>query len=281
MQHCIEGSREIDDPRHSLRPTDPLTSESPGRFGELLLSVLGMGQGSGDALAPRRLSDHSQCVVVSELFRGKLCEELGRRPARRIEAGEFLYHMGEAARSVYLVRGGLIKTSVVSPGGQELTLRVHKPGEILGELCLCLGERRDQAVALEKSEVVEIPLDLLIARLRQDPHAALDFASTACAHLVLAYERLRSLSVEPVLGRLTRTLLDLASDLGETTPQGIRIPHHITQEELARLISARREVVSGLLNQLRNAGLISYTRRGLIVLNRRALQDLLDSIGRA
>ncbi|MGH2400305.1 MAG: Crp/Fnr family transcriptional regulator, partial [bacterium] len=140
MQHHIEGIREVDGRRCSLRPTDPLTSKIPGRFGDLLLSVLGMGQGSGDTLAPR-LADHSQCVVVSELFRGKLCAELGRRPARRVEAGEFLYHMGEAARSVYLVRGGLIKTSVVSPGGQELTLRLHKAGDILGELCLCLGER--------------------------------------------------------------------------------------------------------------------------------------------
>ncbi|MGH2708778.1 MAG: Crp/Fnr family transcriptional regulator, partial [Actinomycetota bacterium] len=151
----------------------------------------------------------------------------------------------------------------------------------LGELCLCLGERRDQAVALEGSEVVEIPVDLLIARLKQDPHAALDFASAACAHLVHAYERLRSLSVEPAMGRLTRTLLDLASDLGETTPQGSQIAHHITQEELARLISARREVVSGLLNQLRNTGLISDTRRGLIIVNRQTLQDFLDSIGQA
>jgi CRP/FNR family transcriptional regulator len=187
--------------------------------------------------------------------------------------------MGEAARTVDLVRGGLIKTSVVSPGGQELTLRVHKAGDILGELCLCLGERREQAAALEESNVVEIPVELLIVKLRQDPQAALDFAADACAHLVQAYERLRSLSVEPVMGRLTRTLLDLASDLGETTPQGTQITHHITQEELGRLISARREVVSGLLNQLRNTGLISYARRGLIIVNRQALQSLLASIG--
>jgi CRP/FNR family cyclic AMP-dependent transcriptional regulator len=229
--------------------------------------------------APPRLTDHSQCVAVSHLFRGKLCEELGRRPARRVEAGGFLYHMGEPAHSVYLVRSGLIKTSMVSPGGQQLTLRVHKSGDILGELCLCLGERREQAVALERSEVVEIPVDLLIGRLRQDPNAALAFASAACEHLAQAYERLRSLSVEPAMRRLVRTLLDLAEDLGETTPLGTQITHHITQEELARLIGARREVVSSLLNQLRIAGLISYTRRGLIVVNRRALWELLDSIG--
>jgi CRP/FNR family cyclic AMP-dependent transcriptional regulator len=233
------------------------------------------------ALGQEHPVDHSQCVALSELLRGKLCEELARRPARRVRSGEFLYNMGDTARSVYLVRSGLIKTSMVSPGGHELTLRIHKAGDIFGELCLCVDERREQAVALEESKVVEIPLDLLIARLRRDPEAALEFTTAVSAHLLQTYQRLQSLSVEPAMGRLTRTLLDLASDLGDATGHGTEIAHHITQEELARMISARREVVSSLLNQLRKAGFISYTRRGFIVVNRRALQNLLESISQA
>jgi len=245
-----------------------------------------MGKVKGNAptaelLLSGLLTTHLQCVALSDLFRGKLCEELGRGPARRLESGEFLYHMGEAARSIYLMRSGLIKTSLVSPGGHELTLRLHKTGDILGELCLCIGERREQAVALEESDVVEIPLELLLARLRRDSVAALEFARAASARLLETYQRLESLSAEPVMGRLTRTLLDLASDLGEPAGDGIEIRHHITQEELGRLISARREVVSSLLNELRKTGLISYTRRGYIVVDRDALRALLESINQA
>jgi CRP/FNR family cyclic AMP-dependent transcriptional regulator len=223
-------------------------------------------------------AEHVRLKADCNLFRGTLCEALARRPARRVRAGVFLYLMGEAARSIYLVRSGLVKTSVISPGGQELTLRVYRPGDILGELCLCTGERRDQAVALEASEVVEIPLELLIGQLRRDPQAALDFASAACEHLAEAYERLRSLSTDPVLERLARTLLELATGFGEPTPHGTRITHYITQEELARMIGARREVVSGLLNRLRERGVISYTRRGLIIVSRESLEAFLHSI---
>jgi CRP/FNR family transcriptional regulator len=144
-----------------------------------------------------------------------------------------------------------------------------------------MGERREQAVALEESDIVEIPLDLLLARLRRDPAAALDFARAASARLLESYQRLESLSAEPAMARLTRTLLDLASELGEPTAHGIEIRHHITQEELGRLISARREVVSSLLNELRKTGLISYTRRGFIRVDRDALQNLLESISQA
>lgn len=186
--------------------------------------------------------------------------------------------MGQPAESVYLVRRGLVKTSLVSPGGQELTLRLYPAGDILGELCLCTGERREQAVALETSEVVEIPLAALLRRVRQDPQAALEFASAVCEHLADAHEGLRSLSFDPVTERLARALLGLADRLGETAAHGRRIAHHITQEELARMIGARREVVSGLLNRLRTDGLISYTRRGLIEVDGAALEAYVDSI---
>lgn len=216
---------------------------------------------------------------MTAAFRGPLRDELERRPTRRVGAGEYLYHVGEAAVAVYWVRDGLIKTSMVAPDGQVVTLRVHQAGDMLGELCLSLGERPDQAMGLAESEVVEIPVHLLIDRLRRDPDAALDFASAACAHLGQAYGRLHSLSVEPAIGRLARTLLELAADLGEGPPKSTRLSYRITQEELARLISARREVVSGLLNQLRSMDCISYGRRGRIVVDCDALRAVLTGSG--
>ena len=109
-------------------------------------------------------------------------------------------------------------------------------------------------------------------------HAALELASAVCDHLADAHEGLRSLSFDPVTQRLAWVLLGLADRLGEAGARGSRIAHHITQEELARMIGARREVVSGLLNRLRADGLISYTRRGLIEIDREALEAYAESI---
>jgi CRP/FNR family transcriptional regulator, cyclic AMP receptor protein len=230
------------------------------------------------ATEPPRLGDHGPSVEVSSLFRGALCEQLARGPARRIAAGRLLYSMGGDARSVFLIRRGLVKTSMISSRGQELTLRLYTTGDILGELCLCTGQRREQAVALEPSDVVEIPIERLTARLQQDPQAALEFAAAVCQRLAAAEERLRSLATDPALGRLVRTLLALAADLGEPTAQGTQLRHHFAQEELARLVGARREVISGLMNRLRGKGLISYTRRGRIVVDRQRLIELRDRL---
>jgi CRP/FNR family transcriptional regulator, cyclic AMP receptor protein len=226
---------------------------------------------------PRELTDHAQCLALSSGLRGKLCEQLAQLPARQVQSGDHLYLMGNPARSVFLLKTGLVKTSVIFPEGQELTLKIYKPGEILGELCLCGGGRREEAIALEPSSVTEIPLASMLGQLRRNPEMALELASVLCERLADAYERVESLSWETVLERLIRTLLKLAADLGDTSASGTHIGHYIKQEELAKIVGARREVVSGLLNRLRNSGHISYSPRGFIAVNRAALQAYIDA----
>jgi CRP/FNR family cyclic AMP-dependent transcriptional regulator len=228
---------------------------------------------------PARLTDHAQCVALSSSLRGKLCEQLAALPPRQLRPGERLYLMGNPARSLFLLQRGLIKTSVVSPDGEELTLRIHGSGDILGELCLCGGGRREEAIALEVSTVTELPLAALLGRVKREPQAALELASIMCERLADAYERVESLSWETVLERLARTLLKLAADFGEGPLAQTHIGHYIKQDELAKIVGARREVVSGLLNRLRTSGHISYSPRGFIAVNRAALQAYVD--GRA
>ncbi|HEX5575096.1 MAG TPA: Crp/Fnr family transcriptional regulator [Gemmatimonadales bacterium] len=224
-----------------------------------------------------KLSDHLACTALSVSMRGKLCQQLAQLPRRHFQPGQHLYLMGNPARSVFLVQSGLIKASVISPAGEALTLRMYKSGDILGELCLCGGGRREEAVALEPSTVTEIPLASLLAQLKRDPETALEIASLACERLADAYEQIESLSWDTVLHRLVRTLLRLANDLGEASEGSTRLAHYIRQEELARLIGARREVVSGLLNRLRASGHISYSPRGAITVRPAGLQRFLDA----
>ena len=234
-------------------------------------------EGPGGRTTPAP-GQHAQCLALSGLFRGKLCEQLTGRPARRAASGEFLYFAGEPARSLYFLRRGLVKTSRVAPDGRELILQLHQSGAIFGELCFCTGERREQAATLAASEVVEIPRDDLLAQLARNPEAMLDLIAVTCERLADAQSRLESVSFESAMERLVRTLLQMADALGEAAPDGTHIAHYITQEALAQLIAARREVVSGLLNRLRDRGLIDYPRKGRIRVHRQALETYLHSL---
>ena len=223
------------------------------------------------------LSDHAECAALSGSVRGRLCQQLAQLPPRTLEAGQHLYRAGHPAQSLFLVQSGLIKTGTISPAGEELTLRLSKPGDLVGELCLCGGGRREEAIALEASTVTEISVAALLGRLRDDPEAALELASAVCDRLADAYEQIESLSWDTVLYRLVRTLLRLADELGEPSESGTRLAHYIRQEELARLVGARREVVSGLLNRLRASGHIMYSPRGAITIRQTGLQRFLEA----
>lgn len=226
-----------------------------------------------------RLTDHAQCHALAGCFGGKLCEALAaNRPGRRLSAGEFLYLPGDPARSTYQVRSGLVKTGLISSNGDEITFRLHKAGEFLGESCLCTGERREHARALEDSEIVELPFADFIAHLQRNPEALFDFLRTVSERLAEVNEQLLSLSADRVEVRLVRTLLRLADELGEPTATGVRIAHYLSQEELAKMVGARREVVSGVLNQLRKKELVGYSRKGPIQIDRSLLAAYLDSI---
>jgi CRP/FNR family transcriptional regulator, cyclic AMP receptor protein len=212
-------------------------------------------------------------------LKGQFWTRLAQRVPRHLNSGERLYLTGGGGRSLYLVQSGMIKTSLTSPGGQELTLRICKPGEIVGELSLCGGGYRDQASALGPSQVVEIPIGALVSQLQSDPDAALALASLICERLAEAYDEIQRLALDSVLARLVRALLKLSADFGEPASSGRLIPHHITQEELAKMVAARREVVSGLLNRLRESSLIRYAHRGPILVSREALEEFLASLG--
>ncbi|MCI0417427.1 Crp/Fnr family transcriptional regulator [bacterium] len=199
---------------------------------------------------------------MSRSLRGKLCEELTSGATRVIPAGQFIYYAGDLAYSIYFLRSGLVKSSVLSQTGEELILRLYKPGEIFGELCFCEGRRLEQAVCMAESGVVEIDFNALIDHLQLNRQALLDFLQVISLHLSEAYDQLRTFSFDETTTRLVNKLLQLAAEFGEPTADGVEIKQYIKQEELAQMIASRREVVSTLLNRLREIGLLRYSRKG-------------------
>jgi CRP/FNR family cyclic AMP-dependent transcriptional regulator len=224
-----------------------------------------------NALTGTRMNftDHHHCLALSTVFNNR-----GSRP---VSAGQILYTAADRGDSVYFLRSGLVKTSIISEKGKELLLSIHRPGVIFGELSFCSGQRREQAVAMEGSEVVEVRFDDLMSELGKSPQAMVDLLNTMCRRLCQAHDQLLTLSFDKTMERLVRKVLELVEELGDSTPEGTGIAHYIKQEELAQMIAAPREVVSSLLNELRELDLVTYSRKGRLTVSTEALRTYLDS----
>jgi CRP/FNR family transcriptional regulator len=219
--------------------------------------------------------DHRHCLALSGCFRGKLCDELVNRPGHRLAKGELVYGLGDPAQSVFFLRRGLVKLTSLTEDGRELILRLHQSGDVFGELCQCTGERREQAVVMEESDVVELSFDEFIAHLQTNRPAFLLFLSNVAQQLSAAYEQIQTLSFGTTMERLVRTLARLADEFGEADGGWVRLTHYFRQDEMAQMIGASREVVSTLLNQLREQEIVSYGRKDALLVRRAELERLL------
>ncbi len=73
----------------------------------------------------------------------------------KFAAGEWIFHEGEPAESMFIIRSG--RAEVISEGPPEMVIRVLRRGELLGELALLRQAPRSASVrARRDTELLEL-----------------------------------------------------------------------------------------------------------------------------
>jgi len=212
--------------------------------------------------------------ALSGIFRGRFCRILlQNRSAQRFEKGETLYDIGCNKGSFFFIRSGIVKIGTITETGEEVIFDVRKAGEVIGELSASNSRRIDRAVALEDTEAVRVSYEEILETIQKNQPLLRDLIQLFCDSLVNAQEQVTSLAFRDTMQRLTQTLLDLAGQLGRPAGNRVEISTHLTQEELAQMVAARRERISLGLGLLRRNGLIEYTPHGHLVVDPGALRD--------
>jgi CRP/FNR family transcriptional regulator len=219
------------------------------------------------------------CADFSGLIREHLLrlEESGSR--RGYERNELIYSPDEAADSVYVVESGRVRVRLASPEGKEKTLSICLPGDVFGELCICGFVRRtDQAVALEPASVSRFEVEGLLRLFARETGLARSFFQLVCGRVLECQDQLASLAFEHTPRRLARELLRL-SEMPDSRSENdaVRLGARLTHEELAALIGTSRGVVTTLMNQFRERGLVEYGPRSICVFAERVKAYLDES----
>jgi CRP/FNR family transcriptional regulator, cyclic AMP receptor protein len=186
--------------------------------------------------------------------------------------GAHLFEQGDKAESFYILDGGEIEISVLSPGGRKLTLDIMTPGEVFGEIGLFAGKRTASAVALAPARLRSVRRGDLLAAIRSDPELAQQFIEILCERLRVVSEKLEERAFQPLPARLASRLLHLHDKLGAVS--GV-IP--VSQAELADFVGATREAVAKTLAVWRAQGWVALTRGAVQVTDRETLEELAAS----
>jgi CRP/FNR family transcriptional regulator, cyclic AMP receptor protein len=197
-------------------------------------------------------------------------EQLGA--VRRYRRGDVLFHQGDDAGAVVVLRDGHVKATMLNDG-REVILAFPGPGELLGELSAVDGQPRSATVrAVDEVEALVIPGSAFRAYLERRPRIALVLLRGVADRLRAADRQRVDYAVNDVVVRVAGRLVELCDRFGSEDGAGIDIGLAITQDELAAWAGASREAVAKAMALLRTLGWVQTERRRILVLDLPALR---------
>lgn len=170
---------------------------------------------------------------------------------------QIIFAQGTAADSVFYIRSGKVKVTIISKEGKEAVVAIMGADEFVGEGCL-IGQPKRLATAVAMTECVTMRVDKTeIVRLLQEEPA---FSKMFVSHILARNARIEEDLVDQLFNsterRLARVLLLLANFGKAGKPEPIIAK--ISQETLAEMIGTTRSRVSHFMNKFRKLGFIDY-----------------------
>ena len=186
--------------------------------------------------------------------------------------GEFLIRMGEELSSVLVIDAGRASVWVTTSDGDQMVLAVRGAGDVVGEFSV-ISEAPAMATveALEPVEVCMIRADDYRAFLLERPSVMFEQLTRVVGMLRESDSRRLQLATLSLEDRVVTTLLALADSQSATGE--VTVP--VTQEHLARMVSATRESVARALARLRKSDAIRTERGRITVVDRESLRAAL------
>lgn len=189
---------------------------------------------------------------------------------RSIPRHAVVLHAGDSTDNVYFVLSGALRVLVSDDEGREVILSILGSGELFGEMGVIDNHPRSATVvAAEPSQLVVIAKADFQCCLAENFDISLYMMRSIVSRLRAADRSIESLALLDVYGRVARLLLDMA----EPGPDGRLVisQKKISKQDIAKMIGASREMVSRVMKDLSQQGLVEEAD-GYFVLHEDAIQ---------
>ena len=182
--------------------------------------------------------------------------------------GSVILFEDDPGDSLFVVRDGRVKVVLVADDGREVILGILGVGEHFGELALIDEQPRSaHVIAMEESTLLVLRRDDFRRRVEANPAVAWSLLTELSRRLRRADDKIGSLVLLDVPGRIARMLLDTADEGGAPL-----IEKPLTHQTIAHIIGASRETVSRAMREFQDSGWISTERRRIRITDRSALE---------
>jgi CRP/FNR family transcriptional regulator, cyclic AMP receptor protein len=182
---------------------------------------------------------------------------------RRFRRGEIVVEQNKKSNALFILLTGRARVLTSDTRGREVILAVLQPGDYVGEMSLIDNEPHSATVR------AEVQTDILILGRAEFARCLPENSSLSYAIMRGLVQRLRSadrqiesLALLDVYGRVARTLLQMAEDVdGERI-----IRNKVSRQDLAKIVGASREMVSRVMKDLEERGMVHTQESGAVVI---------------
>lgn len=195
---------------------------------------------------------------------------------RKVKRGTTLFRTGEKFNSLFAIRTGFFKTSVVSEDGKDQVTGFQMAGEIIGLDGIVNDQHTCDAVALEDAEVCVMPFDR-VEEISRDV-----VSLQRHVHKIMSREIVREHGVMLLLGsmraeeRLAAFLLNLVQRLNARGFSQTELVLRMTREEIGSFLGLKLETVSRTFSKFVEEGIVEVKQRHIRILNADMLKDIVN-----
>lgn len=179
-----------------------------------------------------------------------------------VPKGTVIFTEGQAGDSLYLIASGRVKVFIGDEDGREIILKILNVGDFFGEMALIDNQPRSASVStLEPSTFRILSKQAFDICIERAPRIAAIVMQALARRLRDADRKISTLALMDVYGRVANTLLELAI----LNNGKLVVGEKLSQQDIANMVGASREMVNRILKDLTERGYISVESKTITI----------------
>ncbi|HEY5957014.1 MAG TPA: Crp/Fnr family transcriptional regulator [Polyangiaceae bacterium] len=219
----------------------------------------------------------ARTTAFAGLCRATLDRLAATAKARELARGDYLWHAGDPAVALTIIRAGLVKVVKPGPNGRRTIVGLFGAPETVGDAAVLrsIPYPADALVMTNTASLVEIPRQTLLEVLDADPRLSLSCASAVQNKLTALLNKIEILSAGAVEVRLATLLLSLYERFGDELEDNSKvIPLALSRQELADLVSTSFETAIRVMTRWEREDVVATTPNGFLIRDREQLERI-------
>lgn len=184
---------------------------------------------------------------------------------KRYKRGEILVEQGKSSSTLYIILSGRVRVYATNGVGREVTLTRLSSGDYFGEMSLIDGGPHSAHVAADQQTDVLVLGQAAFRHCLMSSHALAEQVMRGLvSRLRQADGKIEMLALMDVYGRVAKALLEMGE---EDEDERLLVLEKINRQDLAKQVGASREMVSRVMKDFSERGLIELLDSGALLVH--------------